>query len=176
MADPIPSPVISIRIRQYIIGILSPHQLPRSWPVDRAFRAHQKGDEILDLLDRQHCIGAKTGHQRAGESRVRVVDLVIGSLRLSLRKLSDLAVLEKARTHCAIAHLFIRELVTSVAIATVFPCRWIVGKAKTIAALRETLALFPIANQLAVGRILDSCAFARRDGTGDLSWWRVPRF
>src|SRR5262249_60103584 len=146
----------------------------RSWSVDRTFRTHHQSDDVLDLLHRQDAIGTEAWHQRARESRVRVVNLLIGCLRVGLGKSPNFAVIDKAWANCAVAHLFFRELVTGVAIAAVLSCRRIVRKAKTIAALRDLLAPLPVANQFAVGRILDPRAFACGGGARHLSWWSIP--
>src|SRR5262249_16125126 len=104
----------------------------------------------------------------------RVVDLFICCLRVGLGKPPDFAVIDKAWANCAVAHLFFRELVTGIAIAAILSCRRIVGKANTIPALRGLLPRLPVANQFAVARILDRCAFPCGDGPRHLSWWSIP--
>src|SRR5215510_16482575 len=121
--------------------------------VDRAVRAHQQGDQILDLLDGEHLVGAEPRHQRAGECGLRVVDLLIRRLGFALPEVAQLAVLSEARTDRAVAQLAPRDLMAGVAIAAVRPRRRIVGEAHPVSGLRQRFALLPVTQEFSVRRI-----------------------
>ena len=66
----------------------------------------------------------------------------------------------------AVADLGLGQLMAGVAIAAVGPARRIVGEAQAVARLRDPLALLPVADELAVGRIFDRGLLALLDRLG----------
>src|SRR5215213_345261 len=67
----------------------------RALLVHRRILVHQQRDEVRDLLGRQHLVGAKARHVRAGEARLRVVDLLVGRLHRLGREVAQLAVADE---------------------------------------------------------------------------------
>src|SRR5262249_20252583 len=106
---------------------------------------------------------------------MRVVYLLVGRLGICFGEITQLAVLEQARTDRAKTHLAPGELVAGIAIAAILAIAWrIVGEAQSEAGLRQGFSLLPVAEELPVGRVFDGAPFARLDVLADRLLRIVP--
>src|SRR5262245_441767 len=93
-------------------------------------------------------------HARAGRERLRVVDLAVGVLLHLRREAAQLAEVVERRADGAERELRLAELVAGVAVAAGGILR-IVAVLHADAGLRDALAVLPVAQVLAVRRVLD---------------------
>src|SRR5260221_13084561 len=121
--------------------------------IDGRLRIHQQGDDVLDLLLGEDAVVPEARHVRARRERVRVVDLAVRVLLQVRREAADLAEVVEARTDGAVGELGPRELVARVAVAA-GRNRRIVAVLLADAGLGDLLALLPVAEIIAVSRIL----------------------
>src|SRR5437868_5055335 len=122
--------------------------------VDGRRGIHQQCDDVLDLLFGEDAVMAETRHVGAGRVRIGIEYFAVG-VALNVGAIAPrLGELIQTRANRAVRNFFRIELMTRVAIGAHRTFR-IIGVLHAATFLRDPLAIFPVAEILAVGRPFD---------------------
>src|SRR5678815_4323080 len=122
--------------------------------VDRRRGIDEQRDDVADLLLGQDAMVAEARHVRARGVRVGVVDLAPCVLARLVAESAQFSEAIERRPDRSVRQLLRRQLMTGRAVGAGGILR-VIGKLESLAALRDLLAILPVADELAVGRITD---------------------
>src|SRR2546429_597742 len=137
--------------------------------VDWGVGVEQQRHQVRDLLFGQHAVVPEARHVGAGRERLGIVDLAVGVLLDRLARAAQLAELVEARADGAERQLLLRDLMAVVAAAAGRTGR-VVGELLAGSALRDALALAPIAHELSGARVTDGRLLRLFDPVAHAFW------
>src|SRR5258706_16034675 len=160
--------------------MLEPARQPRSrrtpppWParargslVDRRARIHEQRDDVLDLLLAEDALVSEARHVGTRREGFGVVHLAERVLLHFGRVAAGLAEVVERRADGAERELGLGELMARVAVAAGGSTSG-VGELHADAGLRDTLAVLPVAQVLAVGGVFDGGELRLLEALGDI--------